>query len=93
MNNAKVKFLENLYDETRIEITRQVEQAAADDFKKKLNAMVANNIITRAEAVEFATLKDIEMGNQANIRTTRTARTITPAADPCTRNVTNHGRC
>ena len=101
MNSAKQKFLDNLYDETRIEITRKVETEVVIEFKKKLKVMVSNNIISDVEAREFAKSKDISLGTTVTTRTssgnsgnsgtsgTRTA----PSVDPCTRSVSPTAHC
>lgn len=92
MNSAKQKFLDNLYDETRIEITRQVEAEVIVEMKKKLKVMVSNKIITDTEAQEFAKSKDISLGNISNTTNIRATRVTTPA-DPCTRSISPTAHC
>jgi hypothetical protein len=60
MNNAKLKFLDNLYDETRSEVMKRVEAEVIVEVKKKIKTMVSANIITDVEAKEFATSKNID---------------------------------
>ena len=82
MNNAKLKFLDNLYDETKVEIMKRVEAEVIIEITKKLKAMVSNNIITDAEAREFAKTKDINLGITVTTRT-KTKETPVVPVDPC----------
>ena len=79
MNNAKLKFLDNLYDETKVEIMKRVEAEVIIEITKKLKAMVSANIITDAEAREFAKTKDINLG----ITVTTRMKTKEEPVDPC----------
>ncbi len=89
MNKVTEGFLDTMKAKIEAEVQESVKKQAGEKLCKNLLMLVKEEIITKAEADEFANKNGVSL----NLTTKRTARSPTIADDGCGHPIIRGGSC